>query len=275
MNLANWSKTMLRRQVDSLAVGLCRSRLASKIIQYLAYQRKRAIRREVEGRLCRSGEYGDVVQRGPFAGLKYLPLERYASCRFEKILGAYEHELHAWVSDLVANRNYATIFNIGAAEGFYSCGLARLFTGAMVKSYESTESARQYCQTMANLNGVAERVEIHATCSVESLRTSPPNGHVLVVMDVDGAERALLDPNAVPWLRTADVLVETHECFTSGINSVLEDRFGTSHTILKTKNSGLPYADYPPLLSLTFEEIYAMVGEDRPSVQDWFLMRPR
>ncbi len=258
-----------------MAVKLCGTRLPARLVGYLTYQRKRAVRRGVEHRLRGAGIYGDVVQRGPFAGLKYLPPECYASCRFEKIIGAYEHELHRWINELAASSSYATIFNIGAAEGFYTCGLARLFPGSRVRSYESTQHARDYCREMAVLNDVEERVEIHATCSLESLRNEAPEGPVLVVMDVDAAERTLLDPTAVPWLVHADVLVETHECFSAGVNAVLEARFKASHLIRKVCNSGLTYTDFPPLRSLTFDEIYAMVGEDRPSPQDWFLMQPR
>lgn len=268
-------KASLRRSLDAWALKLCGSRLPGRIVQYLSYQRKRALRRQVEARLQQAGSYGDIVQRGPFAGLKYLPLETYASCRFEKVIGAYEHEIHPWITELVATRQYATIFNIGAAEGFYTCGLAMLFPSARVLSYESTASARDYCQQMAVVNQMADRVDIRATCTPASLGDESPSGPVLVVMDVDAGERSLLDPSLIPWLKHADVLVETHECFDKGINKVLTDRFEATHAIRTIRNAGLAYGNYPPLDSLTFDEIYTMVGEDRPSLQDWLLMQPR
>ncbi len=264
----------LRRRIDNAALRLCRVQPVNRLIQYLAYQRKRVLRRDLETRLHAAGEYGDEVQRGPFQGLKYLPVENYASCRFEKIIGAYEHEIHPWIEELAADRNYATILNVGAAEGFYTSGLARLFPSARVLSYESTEAGRDYGRELAKLNGVADRVEIHATCSVPELLQAAITAPVLVMMDVDSAESRLLDPQEVPWLRKADILVEMHECFQSGINDLIEGRFKTTHTIRKIRNAGLAYARYPALQSLRFEEIYALVAEDRPSLQDWFLMQP-
>jgi len=268
-------KELLKRLFDAVTLPLCRQPLVLKVLDRLLYQRRRAVRQILEQRLRAVGEYGDEVQRGPFIGMKYLP-ERYASCRFEKIVGTYEHEVHVWLAELAATRRYATIFNIGAAEGFYTAGLARLFPSARVLSYESIEYNRGYCRDLLLLNGVADRVEMHATCTLDDLRALNPTGPVLVVMDIDLGERLLLDPNQIPWLRQADVLVETHECLRGGegINQLLRDRFSPSHAIREVTSAGLCYADYPLLRPLLFDEINALVGDDRRGLQDWLLMQP-
>jgi hypothetical protein len=265
-------KALLKKCFDAATLPLCRLRGVSAAIQKLAYQRKRVHRRAIERRLRASGKYGDEVQRGPFAGLRYLPPEQYASCRFEKIIGAYEHEIHGLITDLAATGRYATIVNVGAAEGFYTVGLARLFPNAKIISYESTEAGREYCAKLAELNGVAARAEIRGECTLAEFHTLAPPGPVLVWMDIDLGERVILDPEAVPWLGEADILVELHECLQAGTNALVVGRFEKTHRIRQFASAGLAYADYPPLRGLTFAEIYDMVCEDRPGPQDWCFM---
>ena len=143
-------------------------------------------------------------------------------------------------------------------------------------SWETEAENRNYCSDLLSLNGLSDRVTIHGFCTLGDLKALDPAGPVLVMMDVDVGERLLLDPAQVPWLRRADVLVETHDCLPGGegICQLMKDRFGSSHAIRQVTSTGLRYTDYPLLRPLLFEEIHALVGEDRPGMQDWLLMQP-
>jgi hypothetical protein len=266
---------MLHWLFDRLTLPWCGSGPGGLLVRHLAYQRKRMLRREVEAGLKASGQYGDDVLRGPFAGMHYLPRERYASCRFEKIVGAYEHELHPLLEDISSSKDYRTVINVGAAEGYYTVGLARMFPAAQVISYEMTSAGRDYCADLARLNDVADRVDVFGACTPEVLAALSLVSPVLLVMDTDLGERTLLDSEVVPWLREADILVELHECLQAGTNELIRSRFEKTHRIRQIVNAGLEYALYPELRNLTFEEIYAMVGEDRAGLQDWYFMEPK
>ncbi|HSI65550.1 MAG TPA: hypothetical protein VLE43_20655 [Candidatus Saccharimonadia bacterium] len=266
---------MLYWLFDRLTLPWCGSGVGGSLVRHLAYQRKRVLRRQVEARLQAAGQYDDEVLRGPFAGVHYLPRERYASCRFEKIVGAYEHELHPLLKEISASKQYRTVINVGAAEGYYTVGLARMFPIARVISYEMTEDGQEFCAELARLNEVSDRVEVLGACTPEILGKLSVVSPVLLVMDTDLGERTLLDPQVVPWLREVDILVELHECLQSGTNELIRSRFEKSHHIRQVVNAGLEYARYPELTNLTFEEIYAMVGEDRAGLQEWYFMEPK
>lgn len=268
-------KQLLRKIFDGVTLPLFRKPLTLKVLRHVAYQHKRAMRHVIELRLRAAGAYGDVVQRGPLAGLKYLPPERYASCRFEKIIGAYEHEIYPWLAELASTRSYSTVLNVGAAEGFFTAGLAKLFPSAKVLSYESTEQGRSYCQDLVKLNEVADRVKIHGTCTLEEFAALQPASPTLLMMDIDLGELLLLDPDRVPWLSHADILVETHDCLKDGTTQIILDRFAKSHDIRQVTSAGLPYGSFPILRPLLFEEIHAMVADDRRGLQDWLLMQPK
>lgn len=268
-------KKLFRQCADWITLPVLRFSWADRFARYVSYQLKRATRRKVEARLRVSGAYGDEVMDGPFKGLRYPPLSQWASCRFEKILGAYEHELHGLVRRLAAAKQYDLIVNVGAAEGFYTAGLAMLFPTAQVVSFEADEELTRFCRNMCRINQVWERVETRGHCSAEDLTTLNPSGRVLVWMDIDTGERPVLDPAKVPWLLGADILVELHDCLEPGLTPLIRGRFEATHHIEQFTSSGLEYALYPLLRGLSFNEIEALVGDDRRGLQDWLYMEPK
>ncbi len=267
-------KKTLRHLADRVTLQLLKRPLVDKMVGFLSYQRQRATRRRLEPALRKAGSYGDTVIQGPFAGLRYPPLEHWASCRFQKIIGTYEHELHDLVHRLAATENYDLIVNVGAAEGFYSVGLARLFPAARIITFEAKPDRALFLDKLASLNGVAERMENHGRCSAADLAALNPAGRVLVWMDIDLGEREVLDPEKVPWLSRADILVELHDCMEAGVSSLIRKRFEKSHLIEQITTAGLRYERYPVLRNLPFQAIDSLVGEDRSGLQDWFFMKP-
>ncbi|MCX8156411.1 MAG: hypothetical protein N3J91_08200 [Verrucomicrobiae bacterium] len=283
------AKKCVRRWLADGAMAVLSLAPVGRVFDWLAWQRRRTLRRQVEARLRAAGQYGDVVSFGPFKGLRYPP--GWADSRFEKIIGAYEAELHPVVESLCATP-YADIVNIGAAEGYYAVGLARRIPAATVHAFEMDEARRQMCRAMAELNGVAARVHVLGVATVEALRQLPLSGTQtpragavmrsgetrgqpgpLVVCDCEGAERELLNPEAVPWLAGADVLVEVHEFMAPGVAEVLRRRFAGTHELQVIPTAGLAYAHYPQLQQLTFAEIHAMVGEERSRLMEWFWLK--
>ena len=267
-------KNLLRHLADWVTLPVLRLSWADRFAGFLSYQRRRATRRKIETRLYAAGVYGDEVTAGPFKGLRYPPLDQWASCRFEKIIGAYEHELHGLVTRLAATKQYDLIVNVGAAEGFYTAGLAMLFPKAKLVSFEGDEDRTRFCRNFCRINQVWERIETRGFCTAEDLVALNPTGRVLVWMDIDTGERPVLDPVKVPWLRGADILVELHDCLEPGLTPLIRGRFEGTHHIEQFTTTGLEYGRFPLLRDMLFNEIEALVGDDRRGLQDWFFMEP-
>jgi hypothetical protein len=187
--MENAMKNLVRMILDRLTLRLLRWPSVERFVGFLAYQRRRVIRSRMERQLRGQGVYGDKVMAGPFRGLTYPPLEQWASCRFEKIVGTYEHELHALIARLPTSKTYQTIINVGGAEGFYSVGLALLFPNAHVISFEAHSSNTAFGVNLARLNSVSERIDFRGFCTAETLAAVQPEGPVLVWMDIDTGER--------------------------------------------------------------------------------------
>jgi hypothetical protein len=267
---------MLRQLLDHSVMRLLRIRFIDRLAGYVTYQRKRKSRRVVEQRLRQQGDYPCEVMRGPFKGMRFPDPECYIDSRFEKVFGAYEHELFPVIASLPdMPARIERVIVLGASDGFYAVGLGLLLPETSVIAFEMLEVRRRTLAAVAELNGVADRVIIHGMATSESLRLALTLGRSLVFCDVDGAERELLDPENTPELRGACILVETHDCFVKGVCDQLKSHFAPSHVIKEIFMNGPDFGFLPELAGLPMHEVDAMVGSDRPMLQTWLWMTPR
>jgi hypothetical protein len=269
-------KRNLRAWIDEAIIKLLHIRLLDRIIGYLAYQRRRMTRRRVEALLEAKGSYPDEVVRGPFRGMRLPGKAHYIDCRFEKVVGAYEHELFEIVAGLPsASPPFDDVVVIGAADGFYAVGLALLLPDARIWAYERDVLRGEMLEKVSSENGVSERVRLMGDCSNEKLNTELPTGHALIFCDVDGYENTLLDPVSVPNLRASTMVVETHDCFVPGISNELKHRFSGSHSIQEIHMCGPDFGTLPELTDLKLNEVESLVGSDRPTLQTWLVLLPK
>jgi len=169
-------------------------------------------------------------------------------------------------------RNFDRIINIGCAEGFYAVGFARRFPNATVLAYDIEPIERSRCKTMARINFVGDRVIVKGRCDHEELHSVITN-QSLVICDIEGAEKTLLDLQKVGNLSKAVILVEIHDLYDPTIGETLVDRFCDTHEIclvnsvkksMKRVNEVLP--------SMSFEMLEVIEG--RGVSMQWALMVP-
>jgi hypothetical protein len=217
---------------------------------------------------------GDVVRSGPFAGLEYPDWAMTQVDLFSpKVLGTYELEIHEPLEALLALEP-SQVVNIGAAEGYYAVGLARRLPGATIHAFELDERLRSQLATVAEHNGVADRIRIEGECDLAALEglTGPDT---LIVSDCEGGEMTLLDPVALPELASTAMLVETHDLLVAGATQVLFDRFAETHLVGRADSTprfvdDVPGIDFMPLVTQQLS-----ISEFRRGPQSWLTLRPR
>ncbi len=284
----------LKQAINGLAVYIMGKSWMERPFRYAAYHHKRALRRRVDAKLRSLGLLEDVIQNGPFKGLRYPPEdEHWVSCRFEKIIGCYEMELHPWIEQ-ISTKRYSSVINAGAAEGTFIVGLGRLFPEAKLYAFEPSTERSPTVEALAHLNGVADRLVMGKWCDPEALRSIDPGENPLVFCDVDGYEEVLMCKKAVPWLERADILLEVHEFRAKALSEgerqdferrhsflrrdmgkVIRSRFEDTHQIEECTVSGVPYEKFPFLENLSMPEISAMTESDRACIHPWFFMEAK
>jgi hypothetical protein len=178
---------------------------------------------------------GTVVIQGPLKGLDFLP-QSAEGCHIAKLLGCYEQPLQPYVEQAI-QKQYATVLNIGCAEGYYAVGMARRMPNTRVLAHDLNPKAQEICTALAVKNKVADRVSIGGLFTPADF-AAYAGQDVLLMCDIEGAERELLDPESAPALKGMDIIVESHECLIPGITQLLIDRFKAIHDITLVQDDG-------------------------------------
>lgn len=225
---------------------------------------------------------GKVIS-GPFAGMKYVE-NSIGSAYTPKILGTYELELHSIIQDL-CSKNFTLIIDVGAAEGYYAIGMAMRNSLTRVIAFETELKGQALLKEMAQLNNVANRIIIIGKCDVSSLQNVlNSQDKCLLIMDVEGAEKELLNPEIIPRIHNCEILVELHECICPGVAEIINSRFSHTHNIERIWQRKRQYNDIPFnslwkrwILPMTEEYRWIQnqeTGEIESRNMSWFYMQP-
>jgi hypothetical protein len=185
--------------------------------------------------------YAGKVQGGLFKG---LALSRETVWGIDgdlapKILGTYEQQLHAPLADFL-RRGPRVVVNVGAAEGYYVAGLARLL-GSFVIAFEPHAGAREICLETARLNGASSRVEVRGACTSATLQeVLDGRAPALLVMDCEGAELEILEGLRSGSLDNTDLVIECHDFVEPRTTAGLQELFRDTHSLHRVFEDDVP-----------------------------------
>lgn len=237
-------------------------------------QRFGRLQAQVRSRLY--GAKAPVVLTGPFRGMNYLNAIVWASIT-PKWIGSYECELHDVIEEIISSE-YATIIDVGSAEGYYAVGLAYRMPQANIHAFDTDFISRSQTQQLARLNGVESRVKVRSYCSHRDI----PHSKVAscLISDIEGGERLLLDPVGCPALREYDILVEVHEVEEKPATlDLLTTRFSESHDIREIisvdRMAWINGGGGELLATLNSQLQVQATDETRPMGQKWLWMKAK
>jgi hypothetical protein len=219
-----------------------------------------------------------VVRGGPFAGMRYNN-EGY-NVLLPKLCGTYECELVPILRELLKAR-FDKIVDVGAGDGYYTTGFALHSRAKEIVGYDAAEMAQQMVIQMAAVNGVSSRIRVEGWCHPENLATELRSGENFVLMDVEGAEELLLDPQAIRELRESWILFEAHDVIDPGVGGRVVRRFLETHDSLEI---GARYREpgditFLPQIYVRYlrHDLFGRLLErpDRPERMRWFYLSPK
>jgi hypothetical protein len=152
-------------------------------------------------------QHGLTVQNGPFKGMLYPRAAAAIRWCVPQLMGTYEKELHPFLLE-ASTRQYDCVIDIGSAEGYYACGLARML-GVPVYAYDPEPIEKAYASEMAQLNGVSNLVTMGNLFSPDDMKAFSSK-RALVLCDCEGFEEVLFTPETLEDTRKWDIIVELH-----------------------------------------------------------------
>jgi len=215
---------------------------------------------------------GVKIFQGPFKGMNFLR-ESSEGCHVAKLLGTYEQPLHKYLEKIISF-DYKLIFNVGSAEGYYSVGLAMRSNESKILSFDLNKEAQKACKKMAIINDVEDAIQIETEFHPSILKEYK-HTKSLLICDVEGDEKKLLDINNYSEFSAIDLLVESHECIVPGITEELINRFSSSHEITLIHDDGQRNLDHPPkwFLKLAHLDQLLSAWEWRSGSTPWLFMQ--
>lgn len=219
-------------------------------------------------------EQGTVVSEGPFSGLDYVD-HSSEGCLAARLLGCYEQPLLPYIEQ-VMSYSYDAVINIGCADGYYTVGMARNMPVTKFFAYDINPAAQQACVDLAKKNQVEKQLEVGALFSPEDFKAFTLQ-YCLVMCDIEGAEKELLDPIVAPNLKHMDIIVESHDCIIPGMTELLLERFSDSHDITIIRDNGLRKleGDYPWLEKWGHMDQLTASWEWRAGPTPWLVMKSK
>ncbi len=213
---------------------------------------------------------GDVVQAGPFKGMHY-PVRANKGARAPRLLGTLDSSLWPIITGIMAT-NYTLAIDIGTSEGYYAVGLARAMPRLRVLARDDDVVARALCTRLAEVNGVADRVEVGSLWTPADFAICT-SARSVVLCHVTNAQDDLLDPARASGLLAADLLVKVQDNGRPGLIARLTNRFAKSHDVSRHDRE-IP-DDALPAWADAFSDLdrMLMLWEWRSKPTSWLWMR--
>jgi hypothetical protein len=222
------------------------------------------------------GRNEPTVLDGPFRGMKLPSLLGFGSMT-SKWLGTYESELHPIIEQLAKN-NYDHFVDVGAADGYYAIGIAKLCFPKVVYAYDIDFISRRQVAAVASKNRLVNCV-ISSECRHEDL-TRICRKKTFILCDIEGAELDLLDKRRVPELNYADMCIEVHSTASLQPTEVLEilsQRFAQTHQVhvIEQNSEKLNLVSSDLIQLLGESEVRSALNEHRGDSMRWLWLKSK
>ena len=215
---------------------------------------------------------GRRIWSGPFQGMDYVE-HATEGALVPRLIGTYESELHPHLAAF-AEAGLDCVVDVGCAEGYYAVGLARMMPDVTVYAYDIDEKARAACAELARRNGVTDRVIIGGEFKPDGFEAFAGK-RVLVLVDTEGAEVDILQPQLSPSLASMSLIVETHDVYRRGALDTMLQRFSGTHDIVRVDQQPKTFEMPPFLKPMTHLDQLLAVWEWRARPTPWLVMRPK
>jgi hypothetical protein len=219
------------------------------------------------------------IINGFFKGLKYETGDHFS---FDIIAGTYEKELFSILNSF---EYFDVLIDVGAGDGYYVVGLLNKFKHLKCYAYEQLGYRKERLLNNLLINNIDKnRWEIYDSANIENLKSLlidiTSNYKTLIIMDVEGYEKILLNLDLIPQLEGCTILVEVHEHLEPGVTNDLKNRFKNSHhnKIFTTTNRTVqdvmqPFNRFEKWLFR--KQLERLLGEGRFTEMEWFYLEPK
>lgn len=224
-------------------------------------------------------KYDSKVQYGPFKNMVLNKQSWWSKYDLiSQVLGTYEENI---LNYILSKRDQAKelFVDIGAADGYFVIGLARINLFKNIYAYEISREARKEIKNNAIINNCLNKLDIRQEASLEEFKEIERKFNSgIILIDIEGCEYDLLTDEALYILRKFHLIIEMHPFLIKDGLSKSERLFCDARKYFAVdKSIRLNYspAKFEELSSYTEDEQLLALSEGRSETTEWILLSPK
>ncbi|MCA7012775.1 FkbM family methyltransferase [Dickeya dadantii] len=194
------------------------------------------------------------------------------------LLGLYEKEILDFI-DNYKEHQFNTFIDIGAADGYYACGMLLSKKVQHAICFEQSEHGREVIAANWHRNGAPGELQVFGEANSESLSLikNIDFHKTLILIDIEGAEFDVLNENFVEKIQGATIIIEVHnwvENFLEKYRNLLKifDKYFNVDTLERVER---PTAHLDILRDFTDDNRLLLTSEARPCLMRFLILTPK
>ena len=222
--------------------------------------------------------YQCKVAHGPYEGMQ-LPKEAWWGTKdaCSKLLGVYERQIQDQLVSLAPRAS--VLIDVGAADGYHAIGAVGSGLYQRAICFEISEHGRERLKANAELNGLADKIEIHGEANTESL--APILAKIdsgVILCDIEGAEFELLSREFLEPARHFHFIIELHDRFVADGEAQKSGLFERANSLFDTKiirSADIRISEFRELDQFNDTQRLLAFNEGRGAAMEWLVLTPR
>ena len=222
--------------------------------------------------------YQCKVAHGPYEGMQ-LPKEAWWGTKdaCSKLLGVYERQIQDQLVSLAPRAS--VLIDVGAADGYHAIGAVGSGLYQRAICFEISAHGRERLKANAELNGLADKIEIHGEANTESL--APILAKIdsgVILCDIEGAEFELLSREFLEPARHFHFIIELHDRFVADGEAQKSGLFERANSLFGTKiirSADIRISEFRELDQFNDTQRLLAFNEGRGAAMEWLVLTPR
>ncbi len=224
-----------------------------------------------------------IVRAGLYKSLKLSKDQNWKNsidCDLSpKLLGIYEEQVQNKIIQLKKDHNLKYLVNFGSGEGYHAIGLLKNNYFEKCICFEIDKNTREILKKNSKLNDVENKIKIFNEANFNLVFKELNHDQIkktLFLVDIEGYEFSLYNPDNLNFIKESFHLIENHEDYYRDKKKVSEfyKMMNNNFSCEKLKNTGRNPYDFDEIKFLPDDERWLMMSEGRPCEMNWLVFKP-
>ncbi len=220
------------------------------------------------------------VMAGPYKGTEFMVKSHWGSYDMSsKLIGSYERHVQDKIIEIKNQKEFETIINIGAGEGYHIISLIKNNHFNHGIAFEIDGESQKLFKNNLTLNNIEKKINLYGEANLESIKNISIENYkkTLFLIDIEGEEFNLLNEDFFKYFKESYFIVELHDFMIKDhikikrFHDIVNNYFNTE----LIKNNSINLFEIEELNLVSDNVRMLGLSENRPTKMNWLFMEPK